>query len=86
METLRRKLFTEKASKMEDKNVYSFIVDRKATKSQIKKDIEDQYGVKVVEVNTCVYGRRRKAFRTRLGYTFGAEAAYKKAYVKFASL
>lgn len=84
MGILKKKIFTEKVSKMDSRNVHAFVVDRKATKDQIKKVIQDQYGIKVLEVNTCIYGRRRKIFRTRVGYNLGAESAYKKAYVKFA--
>lgn len=85
MEVLKKKLFTEKVANMSTQNVHGFLVERKASKSQIKNAVQNQYGIKVLEVNTCIYGRRRKAFRTRLGYTMGAESAYKKAYVKLAS-
>ncbi|MFH1455527.1 MAG: 50S ribosomal protein L23 [archaeon] len=46
---------TEKAVKiMEAENKLMFIVDRKATKPQIKKAVEEEFKVKVLKVNTLI--------------------------------
>jgi len=46
---------TEKAVKlMEAENKLMFIVDRKATKPEIKKAIEEEFKVKVLKVNTLI--------------------------------
>lgn len=46
-------LATEKSIRMmESENKLIFIVDRKATKAQIKQAIEEQFSVKVDKVNT----------------------------------
>ncbi len=48
-------LSTEKSLRlMESENRLIFIVDKKATKEQIKKAIEEIFKVKVVKVNTAI--------------------------------
>ena len=45
-------VITEKSAyKMQNDNVYTFKVAKDATKTQIKKAIEQAFGVKVVSVN-----------------------------------
>jgi len=54
-------LSTEKTIRlMESDNVLVFIVDIASTKPEIKKAIEDLYGVKVVRVNTTIDPKNRK--------------------------
>ena len=56
---------------------YTFRVDKKSTKIQIAKAVEEIFGVKVAKVNTVnVRGRMRRQGRTQ-GYT----PSWKKAYV-----
>ena len=56
---------------------YTFKVDKRATKIQIAKAVEEIFGVKVAKVNTVnVRGRMRRQGRNE-GYT----ASWKKAYV-----
>ncbi len=51
----------EKVTNLIDKyNTIEFIVDLKATKSQIKKEIEDLYDVEVVAVRTMITPRGEK--------------------------
>lgn len=46
---------TEKSIKgIETENKLTFIVDRHATKPEIKQEIEALYGVKVIRINTVV--------------------------------
>ena len=56
METLKvikHPLATEKAIRLlESENKLTFIVDKKATKPQIKKAIEEEFKVKVINVKT----------------------------------
>lgn len=48
-------LSTEKAVRlMEAENKLVFLVDRKATKADIKKELEETYKVKVKSVNTLI--------------------------------
>jgi len=59
---------------------YTFIVDPKANKTEIKKAIEEVFGVKVEKVNTL--NQQGKLVRSgRYGRLYGRKAAVKKAYV-----
>ena len=57
---------------------YTFIVDKHANKCQIKKAIEQVFGVEVAEVKTANYLGKNK----RVGVHFGKRPDYKKAIVK----
>lgn len=65
-------------------NRYGFVVDRKATKPQIKKAVESLYNVTVDSVNTMVYGGKVKSRYTKGGVITGKTASYKKAVVTLA--
>ena len=78
---LRKPLLTEKSTaQMESDNVYTFEVDRRASKDVIKDAIEKAYGVKVVKVTTQV----RKGGSRRFKYGTVAENSWKRAAVKVA--
>jgi large subunit ribosomal protein L23 len=62
-------------------NRYGFIVDKKADKLQIRKEVEDLYGVSVDSVNTIRYAGKRKSRYTKAGFVEGRTNAYKKAIV-----
>ncbi|RLE79452.1 MAG: 50S ribosomal protein L23 [Thermoprotei archaeon] len=50
-----RPVVTEKAiAKIEKDNTLTLIVDRKATKHQIKRAVEEIFGVKVEKINTLI--------------------------------
>ena len=54
-------LSTEKTIRlMESDNMLIFIVEKSATKKQIKEAIEELYSVKVVRVNTAIDTKNRK--------------------------
>ena len=73
-------IITDKATRLLEKNQYSFIVDRYFTKPKIKVAIEDLFKVKVLKVNTCRLPRKRK----RVGAYTGWKPQYKKAVVTLA--
>lgn len=82
MEILQRPLITEKMSKKADAlNQYGFIVDERADKIQIKKAVEDMYGVTVESVNTIRYAGKAKARNTKSGVVVGRTNSFKKAIV-----
>ena len=56
---------SEKAARLEDEGKYTFIVDPRANKTEIKQAIEAIFGVKVASVNT--QNRTGKTCRTRDG-------------------
>jgi len=63
MEVIKYPLSTEKSIRMmETNNVITFIVDNKATKKEIKKEVEDEFKVKVVSVKTTNLFGKKKAF------------------------
>ena len=78
---LRKPLLTEKSTaQMEAENVYTFEVDRRATKDEIKSAVETAFGVKVEKVTTQV----RKGGSRRFRYGMVAENSWKRAAVKVA--
>ena len=82
---LIKPLITEKAETLsEGLNKYSFVVDRKANKVEIRKAVEDMYGVAVTSVNTAVMPGKAKNRTTKSGILRGRISAYKKAVVTLA--
>jgi large subunit ribosomal protein L23 len=85
MDIIIKPVITEKMTEMgEDLNRYGFIVNRKANKLQIKKAVEDLYGVEVVAVNTMTYRGKTKSRYTKTGIITGKTASYKKAIITVA--
>ncbi len=84
-DVLIKPILSEKANKQTEKmNRYSFVVDRKANKLEIKKAVELFYGVQVEEVNTMVMPSKLKARYTKSGFLVGRKPAKKKAVVTVA--
>ena len=82
MSIIIKPIITEKMTAQAEKlNRYGFIVDKKADKLQIRKEVEDLYGVKVDSVNTIRYAGKRKSRYTKAGFVEGRTTAYKKAIV-----
>lgn len=82
MSIIIKPIITEKmTAQAEKQNRYGFIVDKKADKLQIRKEVEDLYGVKVDSVNTIRYAGKRKSRYTKAGFVEGRTNAYKKAIV-----
>ncbi len=82
MDILIRPVVTEKMERLTEKvNQYGFIVDKRANKLQIKKAIEELYGVTVDSVNTMRYAGKVKTRYTRTGVLVGRTNSYKKAIV-----
>lgn len=78
---LRRPLLTEKSTQaMEDANVYTFEVDRRASKVDIKSAVEKAFGVTVEKVNT----QNRKGGSRRFRYGTVEAGEWKRATVRIA--
>ena len=73
-------VITEKSVTAQQNGVYTFKVDKRATKTQIKSEIERQFGVKVLNVNTL----NTKPKDRRVGRYTGKTKTYKKAIVTLA--
>ncbi len=82
MAILIKPILTEKATTYNDKGKFSFIVDKKANKVQVKKAVEKTYDVNVVSVNTInVLGKSVSKY-TKTGIVTGRKPSYKKAIVQ----
>ena len=85
MNILFKPIITEKASKISERlNQYTFLVNKRSNKIQIKKAVEDIYDVKVDNVSTINYGSERKKRYTKNGIQNGKSNSIKKAIVKLA--
>lgn len=69
---------TEKSNTQVAEGKYTFIVDSKATKTEIKMAVEKLFQVKVLQVNTANYEGKTK----RMGVHQGSRPDWKKAVVK----
>ena len=78
---LESPVVTEKATILRDRNTYTFRVDRRANKVQIRQAIESIFEVRVKSVRTLTVARKPKRQGVHQGYT----RAWKKAYVTLRS-
>ncbi len=82
---LIKPVLTEKVNQMQEKlNRYTFVVDKRANKLEIKKAVEEFYNVKVADVNTAVLPGKNKTRYTKAGYISGRKPSFKKAMVTLA--
>ena len=70
---------------MERSGRYTFVVGKQANKLEIKKAVEEFYGVKVADVNTVVVPAKSKTRFTKAGLLSGRKPSYKKAIITLAS-
>ena len=76
---IKRPIITEKATAVKEKEEkYVFMVDKAATKGQIREALETLFKVKVAKVNTTIVPGKLR----RLGAHAGYRADWKKATVK----
>ncbi len=85
MNILIKPIITEKATNdSELNNRYTFSVNTKANKIEIKKAVEAAYGVSVEKVRTINVRPDRKTRHTKTGIQHGKTNAIKKAIVQLA--
>ena len=85
MNILLKPIVTEKMTDQSEKfNRYGFIVARDANKLQIKKAVEEMYGVTVESVKTMIYNGKKKVRYTKSGIMSGRTPVYKKAIITVA--
>lgn len=77
VDIIKRPVVTEKATRIMEFEQFTFDVDRKATKPNIKAAIEQLYDVKVIGMNTQNLPPKKK----RVGKYIGYKASYKRAIV-----
>lgn len=69
---------TEKSTSESAEGKYTFIVDERATKIDIKNAVEKLFSVKVLSVNTARYDGKKKTRRQAGGIVVGHTAGYKR--------
>lgn len=86
IEVLVKPILSEKANAQQEKlRRYAFRVNKKANKLEIKRAVEDFYGVTVTDVNTATAPGKNKTRYTKAGFIKGAKPSYKKAFVTVAA-
>lgn len=80
-EIILKPIMTEKSYAGIANKIYTFKVDLKANKVEIRKAVEELFGVKVAKVNTSIVKGKTKARNTKSGRVFGKTSDYKKAIV-----
>jgi large subunit ribosomal protein L23 len=84
-DVLIKPILSEKANSQQDKlRRYAFRVAKKANKLEIKKAVENFYGVTVIDVNTVVAPAKSKTRFTKAGFISGQKPSFKKAFVTVA--
>jgi len=80
---IKRPIITEKNNRVQEKlNKYTFEVDIKATKDDVKKALKELYpAITVTSVNTIVTPSKPKGRFTKGGYVDGRTSVRKKAIV-----
>ena len=71
-------IFTEKSSNLQEKGFYTFIVDHKLKKCEMKFLFEKLFDVKLEKIRTIILRQKSK----RVGKTIGKTSKYKKAILK----
>lgn len=85
MNVLIKPIITEKASLNSERfNCYSFVVDKRANKIEIKTAVEEAYGVTVDKVRTLNVRPERSVRYTKTGLLPGKKSGYKKAVIQVA--
>ena len=85
MNILIKPIITEKATAdSELNNRYTFVVDKRANKLEIKGALEGTYGVGIASVKTMNYPVKRNTKCTKKGMVTGMKGAYKKAIIQLA--
>nr|ASN77498.1 Ribosomal protein L23 [Pedinophyceae sp. YPF-701] len=77
IDLVKRPVLTEKSVRLIENNQYTFDVNPKLKKSQIKDLIESIFSVKVIGINTHRPPRKKR----RLGFSQGYRANYKRVIV-----
>lgn len=68
-DVILRPVITEESTSKMDNKIYTFDVDLRATKTQVKKAVEDIFDVKVVRVNIMNVRGKLKRQGRYAGYT-----------------
>ncbi|WP_026895043.1 50S ribosomal protein L23 [Clostridiisalibacter paucivorans] len=75
---IRKPVITEQSMNDMAEGKYTFVVDKRANKTEIKNAVEHVFGVKVAKVNTM----NMKGKLKRMGMNIGRRPSWKKAIVQ----
>ncbi len=78
-DVILRPVVSEKSYALLDENAYTFQIHRDANKIEVRKAVEELFGVRVVKVNTL--NRKGKRTRNRRKGTIGQRPDTKRAVV-----
>jgi large subunit ribosomal protein L23 len=81
MDEMKYSVLTEKTIRLLEKNQYTFDVDKKSTKTEIKKWIEGFFDVKVIRMNS----HRPLKKKRRIGPIIGHLVRYKRMIITLRS-
>ena len=81
IDLIKYPVITEKSCRLIEKNKYTFDVDKKLTKSQIKKILENLFKINIISVNTHLPPIKKK----RLGLKQGYKVRYKRVIITIKS-
>jgi len=81
-DVILRPVVSEKSYALLDNGVYTFVVDPRSNKTEIRQAIETIFNVRVTNVNTL--NRKGKRKRNRRSATFGKRSDTKRAVVTLA--
>ena len=83
---LIKPIISEKSEGLSEKlTKYSFVVERKANKVEIRKAVEKEFNVNVAKVNTMIMPSKSKSRNTKRGLQKGRVSAFKKAIITLAA-
>ena len=83
---LIKPIITEKAEMLTSKrSQYTFMVDKKTNKIEIRKAVEALYSVNVESVNTIIMPAKIRSRNTKAGLIKGQVSSYKKAIITLAA-
>nr|YP_010904311.1 ribosomal protein L23 [Catenella fusiformis]WCH57562.1 ribosomal protein L23 [Catenella fusiformis] len=77
LEFIKYPIITDKSTKLLEENKYTFAVDCKANKTDVKQAIEYIFNVRVRKINTCNQPLQKR----HIGKFIGTKSKYKKAII-----
>ena len=81
IDLIKYPIITEKSCRLIEKNKYTFDVDKKLTKVQIKKILEKLFKINIISLNTHLLPIKKK----RLGFKQGYKTNYKRVIITIKS-
>lgn len=81
IDLIKYPVITEKSCRLIEENKYTFDVDKKLTKLQIKKILENLFKINIISINTHLPPIKKK----RLGIRQGYKTRYKRVIITIKS-